>query len=447
MLFQFHRKKYCLVLGGGGTKGIYEIGVWKALREIGIPIEAVIGTSIGALNGLWIAQNDFEQAEKTWDQLSLDKVLRLPQQFDPPPAGTEDWKTLDLLWRVYRRKGMLDNSPLRNLIESQFQPLKIRNSGIDYGIVTFNINRMSAEVVFAREIGPESLVDYLMASSTFPGFNLTTIRKQAYLDGGLANNVPYEIARARGYRRLVVVDVGGIGVRHPIEPWGTESVFIRNSERLGHVLEFRREFLQKAKIMGYLDTLKAFSKYEGEKFYLEPHSSWYREWNVILESETFYASLPQNLRDWKKSLPHQFRYYKNPTRYLMEIAAEALGIERLRVYSPQELTAAVMSAYAAILRKLENNDFADYQGFVGALRSEWKKFDILPGLGRKAPLEVDLVLRKMGFEQLHPWVFDVLLRLYPDLVAAKVFLYLAARWSKKFPAPRFSFASLQNRTR
>lgn len=432
MLFKFHRKKYCLVLGGGGTKGIYEIGVWKALREIGIPIEAVIGTSIGALNGLWIAQNDFAQAEKTWDQLSLDKVLRLPQQFDPPPPGTEDWKTLDLLWRVYRRKGMLDNSPLRSLIESQLRPARIRQTGIDYGIVTFNINQLGGEVVFAREIAPESLVDYLMASSTFPGFNLTSIERNTYLDGGLANNVPFEIARARGYRRLIVVDIGGIGVRYPIEPWGTESVFIRNSERLAHVLEFRHELLQRAKLMGYLDTFKAFSKYEGEKYYLEFNPEWYREWNGILGSRDFSESLPDNLKDWKKGLPHQFRYYKNPTRYLMEVAAEALSIERLHIYSPAELTAKIMSAFTDVLKKVEHNDFTEYQGFAGALRSEWKKFNILPGLGKKAPLEVDLVLRKMGFQRLHPWVFDVLLRLYPDLKAAKVFLHLAARWSRKF---------------
>lgn len=429
MLFPFHRKKYCLVLGGGGTKGIYEIGVWRALREIGVPIEAVIGTSIGALNGLWVAQDEFEKAERTWDALTLDKVLRLPNDFAPPPPGVEDWKTLDLLWRVYRRKGMLDNSPLRSLIESQLNPQRLEHSEVDFGIVTFNLNRFSAEVVFARDLRPEALVDYLMASSTFPGFSLTSIRNQHYLDGGLADNVPFEIARARGYRRLVVVDIGGMGVRHGIDPWGTESVFIKNSDRLGHVLEFRREWLQKAKRMGYLDTHRAFSRYEGERYYLVPNPGWYREWNRLLESAAFRESLPENLRDWRTHLPHRFRYYKNPSRYLMEKAAEALGIERLNVYTAERLTAQVLQEYTTVLQKVESGDLDAYRGFAGALRAEWRRFGILPGLGNRAPLEVDLALRKLGFERLHPWVFDVLLRLYPDLKAAKVFLYLAARWS------------------
>ena len=44
-------KEYGLVLDGGGARGAYQIGAWKALREAGVKIEAVAGTSVGALNG------------------------------------------------------------------------------------------------------------------------------------------------------------------------------------------------------------------------------------------------------------------------------------------------------------------------------------------------------------------------------------------------------------
>ena len=43
-------KEFGLVLAGGGTKGAYEVGVWKALKELNINITAIAGTSIGALN-------------------------------------------------------------------------------------------------------------------------------------------------------------------------------------------------------------------------------------------------------------------------------------------------------------------------------------------------------------------------------------------------------------
>ena len=49
-----------LVLEGGGTKGAYQIGAYKALRDLGIEFQGVAGTSIGALNGAYIIQNDIE---------------------------------------------------------------------------------------------------------------------------------------------------------------------------------------------------------------------------------------------------------------------------------------------------------------------------------------------------------------------------------------------------
>ena len=57
-------KEYGLVLEGGGAKGAYQIGAWKALKEAGIRIKGIAGTSVGALNGALIAMDDFEKAEK-----------------------------------------------------------------------------------------------------------------------------------------------------------------------------------------------------------------------------------------------------------------------------------------------------------------------------------------------------------------------------------------------
>ena len=55
-----------LVLEGGGTKGAYQFGAYKALKELGIEFNGVSGTSIGALNGAFIVQDDFENMEDIW---------------------------------------------------------------------------------------------------------------------------------------------------------------------------------------------------------------------------------------------------------------------------------------------------------------------------------------------------------------------------------------------
>ena len=53
-----------LVLEGGGTKGAYQIGAFKALRELGIEFKGVAGTSIGALNGAYIVQDNIDVLEE-----------------------------------------------------------------------------------------------------------------------------------------------------------------------------------------------------------------------------------------------------------------------------------------------------------------------------------------------------------------------------------------------
>ena len=53
-------KEYGLVLAGGGTKEAYQVGVWKALQELNINVTAIVGTSIGALNGALFLQDDID---------------------------------------------------------------------------------------------------------------------------------------------------------------------------------------------------------------------------------------------------------------------------------------------------------------------------------------------------------------------------------------------------
>ncbi len=67
--------KRAIALCGGGTKGAYELGAWKALRELGISYQIVTGTSIGAINGALMAAGDFEQACELWDTIEMENVM------------------------------------------------------------------------------------------------------------------------------------------------------------------------------------------------------------------------------------------------------------------------------------------------------------------------------------------------------------------------------------
>ena len=68
-------KEYGIVLEGGGAKGAYQVGAWKALKEAGIRIKGVAGTSVGALNGALICMDDFSKAERIWENISYSRVM------------------------------------------------------------------------------------------------------------------------------------------------------------------------------------------------------------------------------------------------------------------------------------------------------------------------------------------------------------------------------------
>ena len=68
-------KEYGLVLDGGGARGAFQIGAWKALSEAGVKVNAVAGTSVGALNGALICMGDVNKAEEIWYDMTFSDVM------------------------------------------------------------------------------------------------------------------------------------------------------------------------------------------------------------------------------------------------------------------------------------------------------------------------------------------------------------------------------------
>ena len=76
MELQFDTSKtYSIALEGGGAKGAYEVGVWKALDEAGVQFDAVAGTSVGALNGAMMVMGELEQAIRLWENIKFSQVF------------------------------------------------------------------------------------------------------------------------------------------------------------------------------------------------------------------------------------------------------------------------------------------------------------------------------------------------------------------------------------
>ena len=68
-------REYGLVLAGGGTKGAYQVGVWKALKELNINVKGIVGASIGSLNGALFLQDDFKMVEDMYENIKLGNIM------------------------------------------------------------------------------------------------------------------------------------------------------------------------------------------------------------------------------------------------------------------------------------------------------------------------------------------------------------------------------------
>lgn len=365
-----------LVLGGGGAKGGYEIGVWKALRELNIPICAVCGTSVGALNGALIVQDEFDRAIKIWTSITMDQVIKLEGEIaTTEEKGVTISKKLSSLKSALKGGG-LDVTPLKMLIDEVVDEDKIRNSELDFGLVTFSLSDFKPIEIFKDEIPEGKIADYLLASACFPAFKPHKIDDKKYIDGGVYNNIPVSMMRKRGIKDIIVVDVSGIGLTQRTKYKDCNIIKIKNSEDLGGTLNFDSERSKINIELGYLDTLRAFNKVTGVKYYIKNNEDSHQGDNYIgrIGTEDFknlykflgleWGKVTKNSKIIIDKILRVIQQY-SPSNFtsdsvilaMAEITAEQLGIERKKIYSLDELIENIYSVYNDIR---VSSDFNEY---------------------------------------------------------------------------------------
>ena len=212
-------KEYGLVLEGGGAKGAYQIGAWKALKEAGIHVKGIAGTSVGALNGALIAMDDFEKAERIWETIRYSRVMDVDDELveQLKTSSLKDIAALGLSELIPAAKKVLkdrgfDIAPLRSLIEEVVDEEKIRNSEKELYVVTYSLSDRKPMVVNVKEVPDGEIADMLMASAYLIGFRREKLGGKYYMDGGGVNNVPIDVLIEKGYKDILVFRIYGYGV-------------------------------------------------------------------------------------------------------------------------------------------------------------------------------------------------------------------------------------------
>lgn len=267
-------KEYGLVLEGGGAKGAYQIGAWKALKEEGVKIKGLSGVSVGALNGAMICMDDLTKAEEIWENISYSQVMDVDdEQMDR--LTRRDLKNMNLntvvqdALKVVKDRGV-DITPLKNMIADLCDESVIRGSDIDFYIVTYSLSDRQLIDINAKDV-PEGLIpDMLLASAYLPVFKREKLHGKHYMDGGGWDRVPVDSLISRGYENIIVLRIFGWGIEKPVRiPDYVQVVDIAPRQDLGGILEFDANRSRRNMQLGYYDAKRALYGLAGEDYYLD----------------------------------------------------------------------------------------------------------------------------------------------------------------------------------
>ncbi len=255
-------KTYALALEGGGARGAYQVGVWKALAEKGIGFNAVSGTSVGALNGAMFAMGELDKAMDIWQNITFSKVMNVDEELLSRIVERRLEKTdLAQMQKMLRDTALnrgIDVRPLRQWIREVVDAERIAQSPTELFITTFSLTDRKELVLRARELTEEQLYDMLLASAYLPVFHKEPLGGKRYIDGGVADVLPLDALLDAGYRDIIAIRLHGFGVEKRIEiPDDANIVYIEPSEHLGSILNFDAESSRRNIIRGYIDGLHA----------------------------------------------------------------------------------------------------------------------------------------------------------------------------------------------
>jgi NTE family protein len=271
--FDFN-KEYGVVLEGGGAKGAYQIGVWKAFLECGVKIKGVCGVSVGALNGALMCMGNYEEAEELWRSLTYSTIMNVKDDImdNLMNHNLKELSIKELAKDTSRilTDGGIDITPLKNLIEEWVDEEKICNSEIEFVLGAFLVSKLKEVEITAKEAEKNYLKDYLLASALLPIFRNEKLHGVKYLDGGMFNNVPVNMLINRSYKNIIVVRIYGLGLERPVKiPEDVIITTIAPRVNLGGLLEFNPEKIKRNIKIGYYDGIRCLRSLKGIIYYID----------------------------------------------------------------------------------------------------------------------------------------------------------------------------------
>ncbi len=265
--------KIGLVLEGGGMKGSYQLGAYRALTENKIKFNGFVGTSIGAFNAALLASNQISELEDFWNTIDPGTYLEADERLIKAiHSERSEIKSLLLGSLSSIKKWLLNKGIpvelLSDRLENMLDANKLIQSDKDFGLVTVRQKDLKPLYITKENINPEKFKDYIMASCYLPVFKRKKmIDDNYYLDGGFYDNAPVAILLNKDYDKLYVISNSAIGIKQKVSYKQRKKLInITPSRNICGVLELNRNKILENIQLGYYDTLRVIKKYDGYKF-------------------------------------------------------------------------------------------------------------------------------------------------------------------------------------
>ncbi len=273
-----------LTLGGGGAKGAYQIGAWRAICEYGLDkyIKIYSGSSIGAINCALIQFKDWEEVSEIWLNYNLNSVF-LTEGVDltnilKAIQTVRSGKKLEFNG-LFSRDGLID---LLNKIGIE----NLENEILDFYVTVTNITELPAErrsveaalnwyngknvgftqYIYLKNADKRFIVDMLLATSAIPVlYPPEEIGGQYYVDGGINDNLPITPIFRRGFKKIIAISCERVNYANLKRRFPSADILlIQPTKYLGNLIDgtfnFNSQKLIYSYKTGYNDAVRAIKK-------------------------------------------------------------------------------------------------------------------------------------------------------------------------------------------
>ena len=350
-------KGYALALEGGGAKGAYQIGAWRALREAGVRIRAVSGSSVGALNGAMIVMGDVKKAEEVWANIRYSQVLDVDDEtmhnlLNGKLLKLDLRSALETVQDVVRNRG-LDITPLSNWIREVVDEPTVRASDMELYIVTYSLEQQKELELRARDIPEGQLHEMLLASSYLPFFHNERLAGK-YADGGVRDVLPLHVLLENGYKDIIALRLYGIGLERRTKiPKDVKLYTVAPTVELGGVLDFNAAQSRANLTAGYFDAQRLLYGLRGRDWYIDAQWDEERAYAYLLTHAHFdhtgaLRALHETLLPrLARALDEREGDYRDLAHALLESAGAEAGLERWRIYTEDALAESLGGDFAS----------------------------------------------------------------------------------------------------